>query len=133
MGLNVKEVDASGTFFLDALSGWKRPEKKRKIDWPVLSKFWWDRKSREDAKWLAQGKYLSWTIEFVFSNSAELQRRLKVTIDVGGLPFYEIGVIVEPLRDCFLKTRCAGGGKYGKWTPYYWVGTHFQDQVFSDK
>ncbi len=100
MGLNVKGVDASQSFYT-ALEGIVDPELKRKaIGRVFIEVFDAESKKVENAKWLGQGTIYPDVIESI-SGTGGPSQTIKSHHNVGGLPDYMNLKIVEPLRSLF--------------------------------
>jgi GMP synthase (glutamine-hydrolysing) len=100
MGLNIKGVDAKSRF-LEALSGEKDPEKKRKAIGRVFIEVFDDEAHEvQDVKWLAQGTIYPDVIESVSATGGP-SATIKSHHNVGGLPDYMKLKVVEPLRLLF--------------------------------
>ena len=99
IGLNLKYVDASGTF-LSRLAGVEDPEKKRKIIGNTfIDIFDAESKLIEGAEFLAQGTLYPDVIESVsFKGPSAI---IKSHHNVGGLPEKMNLKLVEPLRELF--------------------------------
>jgi GMP synthase (glutamine-hydrolysing) len=100
LGWNLVAVDATEEF-LDALGGVSDPEQKRVI----IGRTFADVFEREAAKvgtlgWLAQGTIYPDVIESAGTGRPGA-KRIKSHHNVGGLPEYLRGRLVEPLRDLF--------------------------------
>lgn len=99
LGLNVKGVDASEQF-LDALTGERDPETKRKIIGKVFIDVFDDQAHKvEGAKWLAQGTIYPDVIESISVNGPSAT--IKSHHNVGGLPDFMKLKVVEPLKMLF--------------------------------
>jgi GMP synthase (glutamine-hydrolysing) len=99
LGLNVKGVDASEQF-LDALTGERDPETKRKIIGKVFIDVFDDQAYKvEGAKWLAQGTIYPDVIESISVNGPSAT--IKSHHNVGGLPDFMKLKVVEPLKMLF--------------------------------
>ncbi len=100
MGLNVKGVDASESFYAE-LAGLADPEKKRKAIGKVfIDVFDEESKLVENATWLAQGTIYPDVIESV-SVSGGPSQTIKSHHNVGGLPDYMKLKVIEPLKLLF--------------------------------
>lgn len=99
MGLNVKGVDATDQF-MDALSGIKEPEAKRKtIGRVFIEVFDQEATLIKDVKWLAQGTIYPDIIESVSVKGPSAT--IKSHHNVGGLPDFMKLEVVEPLKTLF--------------------------------
>jgi GMP synthase (glutamine-hydrolysing) len=100
MGLNVKGVDASESFYAE-LADLTDPEKKRKAIGKVfIDVFDEESKLVENATWLAQGTIYPDVIESV-SVSGGPSQTIKSHHNVGGLPDYMKLKVIEPLKLLF--------------------------------
>lgn len=100
LGLNIKGVDASASFYR-ALAGKTDPEEKRKAIGKVfIDVFDEEAKKIEGATWLGQGTIYPDVIESVSATGGPSQT-IKSHHNVGGLPSYMQLKIVEPLRSLF--------------------------------
>ena len=99
MGLNVKGVDASESFY-KALDGISEPEGKRKaIGKTFIDVFDHEAHLIQDVKWLAQGTIYPDVIESVSVKGPSAT--IKSHHNVGGLPDYMKLKVVEPLNTLF--------------------------------
>jgi len=99
MGLNVKGVDASESFY-KALDGISEPEGKRKaIGKTFIDVFDHEAHLIQDVKWLAQGTIYPDVIESVSVKGPSAT--IKSHHNVGGLPDYMKLEVVEPLNTLF--------------------------------
>ncbi len=98
IGVNVKIVDASDTFF-KKLKGVTEPEKKRKIIGETFIEIF-EREAREvKAEYLLQGTIYSDVIES--AAASDTSHKIKSHHNVGGLPEKMNLKLVEPLRELF--------------------------------
>ena len=100
MGLNVKGVDATDSFYR-ALSGEIDPEKKRKIIGNLFIDVFDEQASMiKDVKWLAQGTIYPDVIESISATGGP-SATIKSHHNVGGLPDFMKLKVVEPLKSLF--------------------------------